>query len=211
MSALAPLPGEHPTQRVGLFVDTQNLYYAARDGFDRYVDYGRLLEVAARGRSLHAATAYVVEREGETAAYGFVTRLSALGYRVRRRKVRVHRADDQGRVVLEGDWDMGIAADLVRAWDHLDVIVLASGDGDFVPILELAQERGKRVEVLAFRASTHQGLIDLADRTVELGEVPGVFLEPAKGGRPAAGAAPPGAGAPQGGASTPPGDPTATR
>ncbi|MDF1524339.1 MAG: NYN domain-containing protein, partial [Trueperaceae bacterium] len=145
--ALTPQPGERPSQRVALFVDTQNLYYAARDGFDRFVDYARLLEVATRGRALHAATAYVVEREGETAAYGFITRLSALGFRVKRRKVRVHRADDQGRVVLEGDWDMGIAADLVRSWDHCDVIALASGDGDFVPLLELAQERGKRVEV----------------------------------------------------------------
>ena len=202
MTAPAPLPGEHPAQRVGLFVDTQNLYYAARDGFDRFVDYARLLEVAARGRVLHAATAYVVEREGETAAFGFVTRLSALGYRVRRRKVRVHRADAQGRTVLEGDWDMGIAADLVRAWDHLDVVALASGDGDFVPILELAQERGKRVEVLAFRASLHQGLIDLADRTLELGELPGMLLKASKGGKP---------GAVQGGASTPPGEPATTK
>lgn len=184
--ALTPQPGERPTQRVALFVDTQNLYYAARDGFDRFVDYARLLEVATRGRALYAATAYVVEREGETAAYGFVTRLSALGFRVKRRKVRVHRADDQGRVVLEGDWDMGIAADLVRSWDHCDVIALASGDGDFVPLLELAQERGKRVEVLAFRASLHQGLIDLADRTIELGDVPGMLLEPNKGGGRAA-------------------------
>jgi uncharacterized LabA/DUF88 family protein len=176
-------PGERPDQRVGLFVDTQNLYYAARDGFDRFVDYERLLAVATRGRALHAATAYVVEREGETNAYGFVTRLSALGYRVRRRKLRVHRADDQGRMLLEGDWDMGIAADIVRAWDHLDVIVLASGDGDFGPMLELAQERGKRVEVLAFRASVSQDLIDLADRYVDVGEVRGIFVVPNRPGR----------------------------
>jgi len=180
-------PGERPEQRVGLFVDTQNLYYAARDGFDRFVDYERLLAVATRGRALQAATAYVVEREGETNAYGFVTRLSAIGYRVRRRKVRVHRADEQGRTLLEGDWDMGIAADIVRAWDHLDVVALASGDGDFGPLLELAQERGKRVEVLAFRSSVSQDLIDLADRFVDVGEVRGIFVVP---NRPSRGAAP---------------------
>lgn len=196
MNDPGPMPGERPDQRVGLFVDTQNLYYAARDGFDRFVDYERLLAVATRGRELFAATAYVVEREGDTAAYGFVTRLSALGYRVRRRKVRVHRADESGRTVLEGDWDMGIAADLVRAWDHLDVLALASGDGDFGPMLELAQERGKRVEVLAFRASAHQGLIDLADRFLDLGELSGIFVRPARGGRQG--------NAGSGGASTPP-------
>jgi uncharacterized LabA/DUF88 family protein len=78
--------------------------------------------------------------------------------------------------VLEGDWDMGIAADIVRAWDGLDVIVLASGDGDFVPILEVAQQRGVRVEVAAFRATSAQDLIDLADRFDDLAELGGIFV-----------------------------------
>jgi len=115
LSATDPGPGEHGDQRVALFVDTQNLYYAARDAAGRNLDYELLLKIATRGRRLHAATAYVVEREGESTAYGFVTRLSALGYRVRRRAVRIHRGDGEGRLVLEGDWDMGIAADIVRA------------------------------------------------------------------------------------------------
>jgi uncharacterized LabA/DUF88 family protein len=170
-------PGEHDEQRVALFVDTQNLYYAARDAAGRNLDYQRLLGLALRGRRLLAATAYVVERDGDAIAYGFVTRLTALGYRVRRRTVRVHRGDGEGRLVLEGDWDMGIAADIVRAWDHADVIALASGDGDFVPMLELAQQRGRRVEVLAFRESSAQTLIDLADRFVHLGDVSDVYLQ----------------------------------
>lgn len=169
-------PAEWSTQRVGLFVDTQNLYYAARDGHGRHVDYARLMTHALRGRRLAQATAYVVEREGERLAFGFVTKLSALGYRVRRRNVRVHRADDEGRTVLEGDWDMGIAADMVRAWERLDVLVLASGDGDFVPILEVAQQRGLRVEVAAFRATTAQDLIDLVDRFDDLADVDGIFV-----------------------------------
>ena len=182
VGAWAPAPGERPGQRVGLFVDTQNLYYAARDAAGRNLDYERLLRVAVRGRELHSATAYVVERAGESNAHGFITRLSALGYRVRRRAVRVHRADDQGRTVLEGDWDMGIAADIVRAWDHLDVVALASGDGDFVPILQVAQERGKRVEVLAFREASAQTLIDLVDRFVHLGDVDGIYLPAGRAG-----------------------------
>lgn len=170
------MPGEWPQQRVGLFVDTQNLYYSARDNYDRNVDYQRLLELALRGRRLAQASAYVVEREGESTAYGFITKLSVIGYRVHRRNVRVHRADEQGRVVLEGDWDMGIAADMVEAWDHLDVVVLASGDGDFVPMVELAQRKGRRVEVIAFEESTSRRLIDVADRFLALGDVPGAFV-----------------------------------
>jgi uncharacterized LabA/DUF88 family protein len=79
-------------------------------------------------------------------------------------------------VVREGDWDMGIAADMVEAWDHLDVVVLASGDGDFVPIVELAQRKGRRVEVIAFEESTSQRLIDVADRFMALGDVAGAFV-----------------------------------
>lgn len=169
-------PGEWPEQRVGLFVDTQNLYYAARDNYDRNVDYERLLAVALRGRRLAQASAYVVEREGESTAWGFITKLSAIGYRVHRRNVKVHRADEQGRIVLEGDWDMGIAADMVEAWRYLDVVVLASGDGDFVPMVELAQRQGTRVEVIAFQESTSQRLIDTADRYLALGDVAGAFV-----------------------------------
>lgn len=173
----APLkPGVWPEQRAGLFVDTQNLYYAARDYHDKHVDYEALLSTALRGRRLAQATAYVVEREGDSGAYGFITKLSALGYRVRRRKVRIHRTDNGGRPLLEGDWDMGIAADIVRAWDHLDVVVLASGDGDFVPMLELAQSKGCRVEVLAFREAASQTLIDMSDSFLNLAEVTGIFV-----------------------------------
>jgi uncharacterized LabA/DUF88 family protein len=171
--------GSWPEQRIGLFVDTQNLYYAARDNYDRHVNYQSLLELALRGRRLMQATAYVVEREGEVTAYGFVTKLSALGYRVRRRKVRVHRAES-GRPLLEGDWDMGIAADMVRAWDKLDVIALASGDGDFAPILELAQHRGCRVEILAFREAASQSLLDLCDLFINLPEVADIFVPQAE-------------------------------
>lgn len=169
--------GEWPEQRVGLFVDTQNLYYVARDNFDRHVDYQSLLQLAVRGRRLAQATSYVVEREGDSSAYGFFTKLSMLGYRVRRRKLRVHRLDQEERTVMEGDWDMGIAADIVRSWAHLDAVALASGDADFVPILDLAQERGLRVEVLAFKESVGQDLVDLADTFVDLSGEAGIFVE----------------------------------
>ncbi len=167
--------GEWPEQRVGLFVDTQNLYYAAKDFYGRQVDYAKLLELTARGRRLTQASAYVVEREGDSSAFGFITKLSALGYRVRRRRVRLGRGQGGGER-LEGDWDMGIAADWVRSWDHLEVIALASGDGDFAPMVALAQERGYRVEVLAFRESASQDLLDQVDRFVHLPEV-GALLE----------------------------------
>ncbi len=170
------LPGDEPELRVALFVDTQNLYYAARDLRGGAVDYERLLAASLRGRRLVQASAYVVERDGDSTAFGFVAKLSSLGYRVKRRKVKIHRVDEQGTVVMEGDWDMGIAADMVRSFSHADVVALASGDGDFVPILELAQELGKRVEVLSFKETTAHELQDMADRVILLGEVSDILL-----------------------------------
>lgn len=166
---------EWGAQKVALLVDAQNLYYAARSQSFGAVDYQRLLAAAVRGRRAVHATAYVVEREGDTSSYAFYAKLGALGYRVKRKRLRVHRGDDNGPVV-EGDWDMGIAADMVRAMEQADVIALASGDADFVPFVELAQQRGVRVEVLAFRDSTAQELLDAVDAYVNLAELDGIFL-----------------------------------
>lgn len=166
---------EWGAQRVALLVDTQNLYYAARAQSSGAVDYQRLLAAAVRGRRAAHATAYVVEREGDTTSFGFYAKLGALGYRVKRLRLRVHRGEDASSVV-DGDWDMGIAADMVRAMDQVDVIALASGDADFVPFVELAQQRGVRVEVLAFRESAGQALLDAADVFINLAELEGIFL-----------------------------------
>lgn len=167
-------PFEWATQGVVLLVDTQNLYYAARAQGAGAVDYRTLLDAALRGRRGLHATAYVVEREGDGSAHAFYAKLGAIGYRVKRLRLRVHRGDDA--TVVEGDWDMGIAADMVRAMDQADVIALASGDADFLPFVELAQQRGVRVEVLAFREAAAQALVDAVDAFVALGDVPGIFL-----------------------------------
>jgi len=172
-SELNLLQGEWPEQRIGLFVDTQNLYYSAKDNYGKAVSYQRLLDLAVCARRLQQATAYVVDRDGS--AQGFMTKLRDIGYRIKSRQVEVFK-DDSGNEVLEGDWDMGIAADMVRQWKHLDVIVLASGDGDFVPILELAQEKGCRVEILAFKETCHSQLINCVDKFTELGTQSDIFL-----------------------------------
>ncbi len=168
---------EDARQRVALFVDTQNLFFAARDLRGGVVDYGRLLEVTARGRRMAHATAYVVERDGDGSAFGFVAKLTALGFRVRRLKVRVRVSEDD-RQVLEGDWDLGIAVDVFRSLGSVDVVALATGDGDFTPVVQLAQERGARVEVLAFRDFASQELLDACDRFVDLAQEEGIFLPP---------------------------------
>lgn len=162
--------------RIGLFVDTQNLYHSARDLAGRTVNFETLLAVAAHERELVRAVAYTVERGGEPTARPFLYKLSTLGYKVRRMSLSLHRVADDGQPIYEGNWDMGMVADMVRLMDALDVVVLGSGDGDFTDIVELLQERGKRVEVIAFREHTAQKLVDAADRFTHLPDLPGGLM-----------------------------------
>ena len=128
--------GHYQEQRVGVFVDTQNLYHSARDYYERNVNFESLLRFAVGGRRLVRATAYVVEKEGDTSAWPFIYKLSTIGYKVRRMYLTVKETGEGGRPIYSGNWDMGIAADMVRLMPYLDVVVLGSGDGDFVEILE---------------------------------------------------------------------------
>lgn len=162
--------------RVGVFVDTQNLYHSARDYYERTVNFETLLRYSVRERDLIRAVSYVVERDGDTSAWPFIYKLSTLGYKVRRMNLHVHHTTETGKTIWEGNWDMGICADMVRLAEHLDVIVLGSGDGDFMDILEVLMERGKRVEVIAFKETTAQRLIDGVDRFTHLADIEGAFM-----------------------------------
>ena len=157
--------------RVGVFIDTQNLYHSARDLLERTVNFETILQVATENRELVHAISYTVEREGEATSRPFIYKLSTLGFKVRRMNLTLHHVTDGGKPIYEGNWDMGIVADMFRLMDHLDIIVLGSGDGDFTDIVEVLQERGKRVEVIAFREHTAQKLIDAADRFTHLPDI----------------------------------------
>jgi len=146
-------------QRVGIFVDAQNLYHSAKSIYDpeAMVDYRSLLELAMAGRSLIRAIAYVIDITGVDQS-GFFDVLRRLGFEIRSKPARL--LPDGSR---KADWDMGIAMDTIALADKLDVIVLASGDGDFVDLVRFLQARGVRVEVMAFRETTATILKEAAD------------------------------------------------
>lgn len=174
-------------ERVGIFIDTQNLYHSARDFYERTVNFESLLNFAVAGRKLTRAVAYVVEREADTSAWPFIYKLSTIGYRVRRMTLQLHRTTDEGKPIYEGNWDMGIAADMVRLMDHLDVVVLGSGDGDFVDVLEVLMERGIRAEAVAFKETTSQRLIDAVDKFTLLPDIRDPFMPTREQGFPGSG------------------------
>ncbi|MCP3977937.1 MAG: NYN domain-containing protein [bacterium] len=147
--------------RVGVFVDVQNMYYAARR-LKGKLDFDALLKAAVRDRRLVQPTAYVVESK-EIDQSGFIAMLEQRAIEVRRKTLSV-RADGS----MKGDWDMELALDILDAAPRLDVVVLVSGDGDFTSLVKRVKQMGPRVEVIGFPRNTAKSLLEAADHFTPL-------------------------------------------
>jgi uncharacterized LabA/DUF88 family protein len=156
-AAEKPGRGRARGDRVGVFVDVQNVYYSARQ-LEGKLDFDALLQAAVQDRRLIQATAYVVESK-EIDQSQFIARLQKRGIDVRRKTLQV-RADGS----MKGDWDMELALDILEAAPRLDVVVLVSGDGDFTSLVKRVKSMGPRVEVLAFPQNTAKSLLEAADQ-----------------------------------------------
>ena len=144
--------------RVGIFVDVQNMFYAAKDRYAGRLDYIKLLDLMVGPRQLTVAYAYIVQIP-EIDQSSFVSLLEHNGYTIRTKDLRL-----RGDGSAKGDWDVGIAVDIAMMLDSLDVVALASGDGDFCELAELVKRRNKRIEVAAFSHNTSMDLIRSADQ-----------------------------------------------
>lgn len=161
---------KHKDQRVAVFIDTQNLYYSAKNLFDTKVNFGAVLESALASRKLIRAFAYVVQtKTGEEKP--FFDALINLGIETRVRPLQEFYGG-----LKKADWDVGIVVDAIRVATSVDVIVLASGDGDFIPLLEYLKNQGKKVEVIAFGKSTSSLLKEAADEFINIEDNPKQFL-----------------------------------
>ncbi|MXX03804.1 MAG: NYN domain-containing protein [Gemmatimonadetes bacterium] len=147
------------SERVALFIDVQNMWYAARQqhGMAARVDFEKLMQAAVSDRRLIRAYAYVIQTP-EVDQSGFVTMLEQFSYEVKRKDLR-RRSDGSAK----GDWDMEMAIDMIRMAEKVDVVILASGDGDFVSLIQLLKELGPRVEVFSFPHNTARDLMETAD------------------------------------------------
>ena len=150
-------------QRVGVFVDVQNMYYSARHLYNAKVDFRALLRDAVQGRKLVRAIAYAV-KAGEKDEDTFYKALTAIGYEVRLKELQVFIGGAK-----KADWDIGIAMDAIEQAPKLDTVILVSGDGDFIPLVEhLRRALGCRIEVMAFGRSASSKLIETADQFTDL-------------------------------------------
>ncbi|GEM_PF-193868 len=143
--------------RVGVFVDVQNMFYAARENYNGKLDYAKLLDVVVRDRVLVTANAYVVYNP-EIDQSSFISFLEYQGYKVKSKNLTV-RSDGSAK----GNWDVGMTIDIISMIDDLDVVALVSGDGDFCPLVEMLQKNGIAVEVYGFERNTSMELKGLAD------------------------------------------------
>ena len=160
------------SQRVGIFIDTQNLYHSAHSLFNANVNYKNLIETGVAGRRLIRAFAYVIKSESGDESK-FFEALSDLGIEVKVKDLQIFYSGEK-----KADWDVGIAMDIVRMSDKLDAAVLVSGDGDFTEVLKYVRSRGLRAEVMAFRKTTSAKLLEEADSYVDLGAEPTKYLIP---------------------------------
>jgi len=154
---------KHKDQRVGVFIDVQNMYYSAKNLFNSKVDFGNILETAVAGRKLIRAIAYVVRATGEEQP--FFEALYQRGLETKERELQVF---DSG--AKKADWDVGMAVDAIRIGEILDVVVLVSGDGDFVELVEYLKHHGRQVEAIAFGGTTSSKLRAAVDDFIDLSE-----------------------------------------
>ncbi|MFO8077530.1 MAG: NYN domain-containing protein [Thermoplasmatota archaeon] len=156
------IPAIHKHQRIGVFVDVQNMYYSARNLYKKKVDFKSLLQEVISKRKLIRAIAYVIKADVKDENQ-FYDALQRMGFEVKSKDIQVFYDGSK-----KGDWDVGIAMDVMRLAPKLDVIVLVSGDGDFTDLLEHAKSLGCRVEVVAFGKSTSHRLIEAADYFMDI-------------------------------------------
>jgi uncharacterized LabA/DUF88 family protein len=168
---------KHKSQRVGIFIDTQNLYHSAKNLYKSKVNFGAVVKEALAGRQLIRAVAYVIRTESEDEK-GFFEALNKLGIETKVKDIRVFAGGAK-----KADWDIGMAIDAIAMSEKLDAIVLATGDGDFVPLVEyLRYTQGTQVEVIAFGKSASGQLKESVDDFIDMCDNPRNFLLGYRGG-----------------------------
>lgn len=162
---------KHKEQRVGVFIDTQNLYHSARNLYKARVNFGAVLKEAVAGRKLVRAIAYVITTEAGDEK-NFFEALTKLGIETKTKDLQIFSSGSK-----KADWDVGLTVDVMRMANRLDAVILISGDGDFIPLVEYLQNfTGAQVEVASFGKSTSLKLREAADDFIDLSESPKKYL-----------------------------------
>ena len=140
---------------IAVFADVQNIYYTTRQAYGRQFDYRKLMKRIRTEGEIVSATAYAIHR-GDEKQLKFQNALKQIGFTVKL-KPYIQRSDGSAK----GDWDVGIAIDVLEAAKDVDTVVLLSGDGDFDLLLEkINKDYAVSTEVYGVPALTANSLIE---------------------------------------------------
>ncbi len=161
---------QRPSQRVAVFIDTQNMYHSAKHLYGSRVNFPALVEAAVGNRELVRAIAYVAKsKTGEETA--FFEALTSNGIELKVKDVQEFASGEK-----KADWDVGMAVDAMAISSRVDVVVIVTGDGDFIPLVQYLKANGIVCEAVAFGSSTNNQLREVVDNFIDLGENPTQFL-----------------------------------
>ena len=162
---------KHKGQRVGIFIDTSNIYHSAKNLYGAKVNFGQVVKDALAGRLLIKATAYVITTESGDEK-SFFEALTKVGITIKTKNLQIFAGGSK-----KADWDVAIAIDAISLSPKLDAVILITGDGDFVPLVEyLKITQGCQVELVSFGKSTSAKLREAADDFVDLSLNPKKYL-----------------------------------
>jgi uncharacterized LabA/DUF88 family protein len=162
---------KHKNQRVGIFIDTQNLYHCAKNLYGARVNFGQVVKDGLSGRSLIRCIAYVITTESGD-EQNFFEALTKAGIETKTKNLQIFSGGAK-----KADWDVGLAVDAIKLAPKLDAVILVSGDGDFVPLVEyLKTNEGCQVEAISFGKSSSAKLIESVDEFIDLDQDPAKYL-----------------------------------
>jgi len=166
---------KHKEQRVGIFVDVQNLYHSAKNLYKARVNFKELIKHLVANRKLIRSVAYVVRAEAADAASSeaaFFDALKQAGLELRMKDLQIYPGG-----MKKADWDVGLAVDAIRMASFLDAVILVTGDGDFIPLVDYVKwGLGRTVEVAAFSRTASARMKEEADEFIAIEEIPRALI-----------------------------------
>jgi len=145
-------------QRVAVFIDTQNIYHSAKNFYNKNIDFKNLVDIVVQERKLIRAIAYVIKSDLKEKENNFFEALKNRGIELRVKDIIYFSSGEK-----KANWDIGLAVDAIKISKFVDVVILISGDGDFIHLVDFLKHQGNIVEVAGFGRNTSSKLKEHAD------------------------------------------------